>query len=432
MSGTIIVDRRSQRGRSSPSRQRLLRRIDQQIKQAIPDIIEKNTIDQLTQGEQRIFVPVDNLHEPHFSYDDDLGRRYRFYTGNDKFVPGDKIPRPFRDGAGDGERGDPSDDPKKDQDKFGIILSKEEFLQYFYKDLELPLLEDRKTTHSLDHYQWVHAGRTNFGPPPRLNVIHSLRNSLGRRIALKSVFTRRIEDLQALLDEEDDEKQIITLEQEIARAERKRKIVPFLEDVDLRFNRLVKEPIPINNAVMFCLMDVSGSMSKEEKDIAKRFYFFLYLMLTINYDNVHIVWIRHTTDAQRVSEEDFFNSRETGGTVVSSSLELANKIRLYGDDLSPGGFPTKSWNIYFAQASDGDNMYNDMDKCVGLLLDHLMKVTNYYAYTQIRAPGEENLWKHYLKVQKIYPKRFHMRHINARKEIWGVFSELFKKKALTR
>lgn len=435
MSGTIIVDRRAQRGASSPSRQRLLRRIDKQIRDAIPDIIEKRSIEDLTHGDQKIFVPIDNLSEPHFVYDDELGRRYRFYTGNDKFIPGDKIPRPPGGGGGSSDKGDPSDDPSKDQDKFGIILSRDEFLQYFYKDLELPMMEDKKTTHSLDHYHWIHAGTANYGPPPRLNVISSLTKSLGRRIALRSVFSRKIEQFEALLEEElgrgeeeQDKGRIITLEEEIARATRKRKIVPFLEEVDLRFNRFKKEPIPVSNAAMFCLMDVSGSMSKEEKDIAKRFYFFLHLMLTLNYDNVHVIWIRHTTDAQRVTEEEFFNSRETGGTVVSSSLELANKIRIHGDEMSPGGYPTANWNIYFAQASDGDNMYNDMDKCTDILINHLMRVTNHYSYIQVRAPGEENLWKHYLEVAKRFPKRFQMKHINHKKEIWGVFSDLFRKK----
>lgn len=432
MSGTIIVDRRSQRGRSSPSRQRLLKRIDKQIREAIPDIVERNSIDQLTRGDQKIFVPIDNLAEPHFVYDEELGRRYRFYTGNDKFMPGDKIPRPPKKGQGDGDKPKPGDDPTKDQDKFGIILSRDEFLQYFYKDLELPLMEDRKSTTSVDQFHWVHAGTANYGPPNRLNVINSMTKSLGRHIALKGVFTKRIHELEVLLDEEDDESTILTLEHEIARNVRKRRIIPFLEDVDLRFNLFKKEPIPVNNAVMFALMDVSASMSREEKDIAKRFFFFLYLMLTLNYDNVHIVWIRHTTDAQRVTEDEFFNSRETGGTVVSSSLELANKIRLYGDDYSPGGYPTKSWNIYFAQASDGDNMYNDMDKCVDILQSQLMKVTNHFSYIQVRAPGEENLWKHYLKVQNRYPRRFQMRHINARSEIWQVFSEIFHKRLVTR
>lgn len=427
--GTIIVDKRAQRGGSSPSRQRLLRRIDQQIKNAIPDIIEKGTLDQLTNDDQKIFVPIDNLAEPHFSYDTELGRRFRFMTGNDKFMPGDKIPRPQGGQKGDSNKKDASDSPEKDEDKFGIVLSRDEFLQYFYQDLELPMMEDKKTTESIDHYRWVHSGTANYGPPPRINVIGSLSRSLGRRIALKSVYTRKIEKLQALLIDEDDETTVTTIEEELKRLERRRRTVPFLEEVDLRFNLFKKEPIPINNAVMFCLMDVSGSMSKEEKDIAKRFYFFLYLMLTLNYDNVHVVWIRHTTDAQRVSEEEFFNSRETGGTVVSSSLHLANKIRLHGDELSPGGYPTAAWNIYFAQASDGDNMYNDMDVCVNLLNSHIMPVTNYYAYTQIRSPGEQNLWKHYLEVHAKYPKRFQMRHINSKKEIWGVFQDLFKKKS---
>ncbi len=450
MSQTTILDKRDQRGRSSPSRQRLLRKIDGSIKNAIPDIVEKNSIDQLTNDEQKIFVPMDSLAEPHFVYDDHLGRRYRFYSGNDKFLPGDKIPRPPGDGGLSGEK-EASSDPKKEEDQFGIILSRDEFLQYFYKDLELPLLEEKKTTHSLDQYRWVHAGTTHYGPPPRLNVISSLSNSLGRRIALNAVFAKRIKGLQEELEEEQkgersiddggvdvdinfEEKvgsRIMALQEEIRRNERKQHVISYLEDVDLRFNHFTKEPIPINSAVMFCLMDVSASMSKEEKDIAKRFYFFLYLMLTLNYDNVHIVWIRHTTDAKRVLEEEFFNSRETGGTIVSSSLELANKIRLYGDEMSPGGYPTKSWNIYFAQATDGDNSYDDMDTCVNILTESLMKSVNHFSYIQIRSPSENYLWKHYLNVQKKYPKRFQMRHINNRREIWGVFSDLFKKRTIT-
>jgi uncharacterized sporulation protein YeaH/YhbH (DUF444 family) len=396
-------------------------------------------MDDILSNDQKVFIPIDNLSEPHFVYDDELGRRYRFYTGNDQFMPGDKIPRQPGKGRGEGTNKNASDDPNKDQDKFGIVLNKEEFLQYFYKDLELPLMEDRKTTASIDQYRWAHAGTANYGPPPRLNVIGSLTKSLGRRIALKSVFTRKIEKFEALLDEEldieeneRDEKLIVTLEEEIRRAERKRRTIPFLEEVDLRFNLFKKEPIPVNNAVMFALMDVSGSMTKEEKDIAKRFYFFLYLMLTINYDNVHIVWIRHTTEAQRVSEEDFFNSRESGGTIVSSCLELANNIRAYGDEQSPGGYPTSAWNIYCAQASDGGNMPYDMDKCVNILVNDLMRHVNHFSYVQIMTPAEGNLWKHYLEVQKRYPKRFQMKHINNKSEIWSVFSEIFKKRTAGR
>jgi hypothetical protein len=424
MSDTIIVDRRAQRGRSSASRQRLLRRIDQQIKNAIPDLIEKNSIGDLTSGDQKIFVPIDNLAEHHFSHDQTLGRRYRFMTGNDKFIPGDRIPRPE---GGSGNDKKPSDSPEKTEDQFGIILNREEFLQFFYQDLELPFMDERRTTQSLDHYQWVHAGHSHYGPPPRLNVIHSLRNSLGRRIALQNVFVRRIQEIEALIDEEDDESTLVELAEKLRYNERRKRLVPFLEEVDLRFNRFKKDPVPVSNAVMFALMDVSGSMSKEEKDIAKRFFMFQYLMLTLNYDRVDIVWIRHTTDAVRVTEEEFFGSKETGGTIVSSAIELADKIRMYGDEQSPGGYPTRAWNIYISQVSDGDNMYNDMDKCKHLLFE-LMRYVNYYAYIQVRAPGEENLWKHYKEIHTRYPERFQLRHINDKKEIWGVFSELYKKR----
>lgn len=174
-----------------------------------------------------------------------------------------------------------------------------------------------------------------------------------------------------------------------------------------------------------CPMDVSASMSKEEKDIAKRLYMFLYLFLESQYKHVDIVWIRHHTAAKRVDEDEFFNSKETGGTIVSSALELAHKIKVNGDELSVGGYPTNQWNIYFAQCTDGDNAYSDRAKCHDLL-HQIMKYTQYYAYVQIRSPGEENLWREYLPIAEAYPN-FQMRHINAKEEIWKVFSGLFQK-----
>jgi uncharacterized sporulation protein YeaH/YhbH (DUF444 family) len=253
-----------------------------------------------------------------------------------------------------------------------------------------------------------------------------MRNSLGRRIALSALLKRRIEEMEKRLDDATEEEYVLLME-ELQREIRKSKTIPFIDEVDLRYDHFVKEPVPIDQAVMFCLMDVSGSMSKEEKDIAKRFFFFLYLMLEANYTQVDIVWIRHHISASRVDEHKFFNDRETGGTIVSSALELADSIKWDGDKLSIGGYPTKNWNIFFAQASDGDNFYTDMDKCVSLL-KKMMKYTNHYAYIQIRSPGEENLWAHYTEVSKMFPKKFQMRHINDRKEIWGVFKDLFKKR----
>lgn len=426
MADTYIVDKRTESGKSSPNRQRLIRRIDKQIKDAIPDIVEGNSIENIGKDGKSIKVPIKGLDEPKLSNDPELGKRHRIYTGNDKFRTGDKIPKPLGQGQGDGdEDGEAGDQPGEHE--FVVDLSRDEFLDYFFKDLELPEMEEKEQAKSLDHYEWRHAGHIRYGIPTRLNVIRSMTNSLGRRIAIGNILRKRVKELEQKLENSSSEEEYISLMAELQREIRKAKTIPFVDEVDLRYDHFVKEPIPIDKAVMFALMDVSGSMSREEKDIAKRFFYFLYLMLEANYKEVDIVWISHDVEAKRVTEEEFFSITSGGGTIVSSALDLADNIKWNGDDISVGGYPTKNWNIYFAQASDGDNFYTDTDKCVELIMK-ILKYTNYYAYIQIRSPGEENLWSKYKGAQEIYPKKFQMRHINSKTEIWKVFRGLFQKK----
>ena len=422
--GSIIVDRRGEKERSVPNRERLKRRIDQQIKDAIPDIIHENNITDIGKDGKGIRIPIKGLDEPTLQNDGELGRRHRVYTGNDRFRTGDQIPKPLQEGGGGSKEA--SDSPETGEDEFGIELSRDEFLEYFYKDLELPYMEERKKATSVDTFRWKHAGHIKYGVPARLNVIRSMSGALGRRIALKAVYEQRIKALEErLATASEDEKPHIL--EAIEEATRFSQTVPYVEEVDLRYDHFVKEPVPIDSAVMFCLMDVSGSMSQEEKDIAKRFYFFLYLMLEKNYKQVDVVWIRHHTAAERVDEHKFFHERETGGTIVSSALKLADDIKNKGDEWSPGGYPTSNWNIYFAQASDGDNWYSDYGPACDLLRK-LVAYSNYYAYIQIRSPAEENLWQHYAQVAEQYPRKFQMKHINDKKEIWKVFRELFEKR----
>ena len=102
--------------------------------------------------------------------------------------------------------------------------------------------------------------------------------------------------------------------------------MPFIDSFDLRYNNHVRIAQPTTQAVMFCLMDISGSMDEQKKNIAKRFFTLLYLFLTRTYEHIDVVFIRHHTVAEEVDEENFFHSRETGGTVVSSALKLMRKV----------------------------------------------------------------------------------------------------------
>ncbi|MCP6133388.1 YeaH/YhbH family protein, partial [Klebsiella pneumoniae] len=128
------------------------------------------------------------------------------------------------------------------------------------------------------------------------------------------------------VEEPDNFTDIQEVEQEIERLKARINRLPFLDTFDLKYNLLVKQPNPSSKAVMFCQMDVSGSMTQATKDIAKRFFILLYLFLKRNYDRIEVVFIRHHTSAREVDEEEFFYSRETGGTIVSSALKMMQEI----------------------------------------------------------------------------------------------------------
>jgi len=170
--------------------------------------------------------------------------------------------------------------------------------------------------------------------------------------------------------------------------------------------------------VMFCLMDVSGSMDEARKELSKRFFILLYLFLTRHYDKIDLVFIRHHTQAQEVDEENFFHARETGGTVVSSALVLM-------DEIIKARYSPNDWNIYGAQASDGDNWHHDSGRCRELLTDNLLPVCRYFAYVQV-AEEEQNLWEEYTRLQQTHPQ-FAMRKVSSAAQIYPVFRELFKK-----
>ena len=178
---------------------------------------------------------------------------------------------------------------------------------------------------------------------------------------------------------------------------------------------------------MFCLMDVSGSMSEHMKDLAKRFYMLLYIFLTRQYRRVEIVFIRHTDVAEEVDEETFFRSPATGGTQVSSALEAMRRI-------VQDRFPPSDWNIYAAQASDGDNAYSDNATAAALLTDAILPVSQYFAYLEVgearsvAISSGSALWSLYERIQAGWPV-LSMRRVSDRSQIYPVFHDLFQRRA---
>ncbi|BCA96963.1 UPF0229 protein [Legionella antarctica] len=418
-----LIDRRQNAGKKSTvNRQRFLRRYKNQIKRAVSDAVGKRSITEIDQGEQ-ITIPAKDISEPRFhrGYGGDIER---ILPGNDNFIAGDRVRRPSGEGAG-GDGGSASDSGEG-EDNFIFELSREEFLELYFEDLELPDLV-KKELARLSTYKTVRAGVSTSGIPNNINVLRSMKQATGRRVALASPYKKQLKEaedaLTRLLESPDPDRAVVLkLQTDIEFLKKKIQTVPFIDTIDLRYNHRVRISAPSTQAVMFCVMDVSGSMDEAKKDIAKRFFILLYMFLTKNYEKIELVFIRHHTSAKEVNEEEFFYSRETGGTVVSSALELLNTV-------IEARYPPQAWNIYVAQASDGDNWNADSPYCQELLQEKIMPLLQYFAYIEIMPRHHQSLWEVYQQIKE-HHHNFAMENIDTVADIYPVFRELFKRKTV--
>ncbi len=414
-----IIDRRlAGKNKSIGNRERFLRRHKDQIREAVKRAVDGRGIRDLAQGED-IHIPKRDIAEPVFGHGQG-GKREMVHPGNKDYVRGDRIERP-KGGGGGGGGGQATDSGEGDDD-FVFHLTKEEFMQVFFDDLALPNLT-RTTLAETPEYKTHRAGYSSDGTPNNLHVVRSMRGAIGRRIALGSSSRRDIQELEDELAElkahpMGHEIAILALEKEIEALRARIGRIPYLDPLDLRYRSRVRTPVPTSKAVMFCLMDVSGSMDEARKDLAKRFFILLYLFLTRHYERIDIVFIRHHTQAQEVDEQNFFHSTETGGTVVSSALVLMEEI-------AKARYPTSEWNIYGAQASDGDNWHHDSGRCRELLANNILPLCRYFAYVQV-AEEEQNLWDEYAALAAD-AKDFAIRKVTEASQIYPVFRQLFKK-----
>lgn len=417
-----LIDRRQNAGKKSTvNRQRFLRRYKNQIKRAVSDAVGKRSITEIDKAEQ-VVIPSKDISEPRFHLGKG-GRIERILPGNDQFVAGDKIKRPEDSGGGSGSGNNASNDGEG-EDSFIFELSREEFLEIYFEDLELPDLVKKELTR-INAFKTVRAGVATSGIPNNINILRSMKQATGRRVALASPYRKKLHDaedeLKQLLQEHDPDQSLIQkLQRDIEFYKKRIQCVPFIDTIDLRYNYRLKIPAPSTQAVMFCVMDVSGSMDEAKKDIAKRFFILLYMFLTKNYEKIELVFIRHHTSAKEVNEEEFFYSRETGGTVVSSALEL-----LY--TTIEARYPPQFWNIYVAQASDGDNWNADSPYCQELLQEKIMPLLQYFSYIEIMPRHHQSLWEVYQLVKEQY-SNFAMENIDTVADIYPVFRELFKRK----
>jgi len=413
-----LVDRRlNGNNKSAANRERFLRRYKEQLRKSVKDMIGERSITDMAKGGD-VRIPAKDIAEPRFRHGPG-GDRETVHPGNREFVKGDTIRRP------DGGAGGPDREPGSGEsvDDFVFSLSREEFLDIFFEDLELPRLL-RNTLGPAMQKKWIHAGFVTEGAQCNLAVLRTLKTALGRRIALSAAIRERLrearERLQRAYDANSTAEDIAALEAEIVQLEKRLIRVPYLDELDLRFRNRVAIPAPISRAVMFCLMDVSASMDEQRKDLAKRFFALLYLFLSRKYEHVELVFIRHTDEPEEVDENTFFHDTRSGGTVVLTALELAHRIAC--ERYAGGG-----WNLYLAQASDGDAFGADAGKSARFVEQSLLPLLRYFAYIEVCNSDDSHassLWAGYETVDS---ENFAKRRVGQRTEIYPVFRDLFKK-----
>ncbi|MDE3177900.1 MAG: YeaH/YhbH family protein [Pseudomonadota bacterium] len=424
-----FIDRRlNPRDKSLGNRMRFLKRTRARIKEAVDKAVRERTIGDAAKGGS-VSIPTDGINEPMFHDAESGGDRNRVLPGNKEFVSGDRLDKPKGGQGGRGRQGAQDGDG---EDAFTFALSEEEFLDLLFEDLELPdlikaSLKDAKLAEPR------RAGYSADGLIPNLNVLRTMRQSLSRRLALRRPSRAEIERLERRLEEiaklpetealQEEEARLIA---ELKRAKYLQRAIPFIDPIDVRYNRFTRVIVPRAKAVMFCLMDVSASMGEREKDLAKRFFILLHLFLKRKYERVDVVFIRHTHEAKEVDEHEFFYGRETGGTVVSTALEAMIEVR-------DKRYATAEWNVYCAEASDGDNSGGDTERCVELLNEAILPSTQYFAYIEIAdrdisshwSGGDaKELWRGYSELAESAPN-FAMRKVANPADIYPVFRELF-------
>jgi hypothetical protein len=417
---THIVDRRLNPGsKSLENRQRFLRRAKALVQGAVKKTSQERDIKDVLEGGE-VSIPLDGMNEPRFRREG--GTRDMVLPGNKKFVEGDMLPR-----SGGESRGKPSDPGEGDgEDAFRFVLSRDEFVDLFLDDLELPDLAKRKLAEV--ESEGIHrAGYATSGSPANISISRTVSRAMARRVALRRPRPETIALLEAELADCEDEARRAELIAEIEALKAKARRIPFIDPIDIRYRRFETVPKPVAQAVMFCLMDVSGSMTEHMKDLAKRFYMLLYVFLKRRYRHVEIVFIRHTDRAEEVDEETFFHGPASGGTLVSSALQAMH-------DIVRSRFRPADWNIYAAQASDGDNSGSDGEVAGRLLTENILPVSQFFAYLEVGEAGgsafdlsDSSLWTLYERL-RADGAPLSMRKVSDRSEIFPVFHDLFQRR----
>jgi uncharacterized sporulation protein YeaH/YhbH (DUF444 family) len=416
---SVIVDRRPDKGKSTANRQRVLKRLSGTLKSQVDQLIARRKLKEHDQSTE-VTIERKDVSEPSFAIDTSSGHSSRVVPGNQHYRVGDKIPRDPAAGQGQGRgMGDGDGD---DEDVFRFALSREEYLSLLFDELELPALV-KKELLEIDENRFRRGGVIRYGNPGTVCVARTFKASIGRRVAAEAQFEEALEAAEAALKLarlSAEPRRVEAALLELQEVRQRQAEIPFLDPVDLRHRSLIEVQSPRTAAVMFCLMDVSSSMDEVRKDLAKRFFTLLYLFLSRKYAKVELVFIRHTDQAQEVDEDTFFKGTQSGSTKVLSALAKMHEIiRLR--------YPASQYNIFGAQASDGDSFGTDSSESSAYLIATLLPESRYFVYAEV---GEglsnvpTNLWAAYRDIQS---EQFNMATVKGRNEVYPALAKLFQK-----
>lgn len=402
-----ISDRRNQSRQShSKNRAKLLERNKKRIRDTLDKVMGdmnvkgKNKIT-ITPGDDSVYSPPADKYP--------IDRPYTAPGGNEKKGDSGTMRKPPAGGGGG-----LASNSGEGQDSFKFIMTDEEIREQLFEMLELPNLKQNCIAF-IDETVRERAGFSRTGPFGQLDVYRSYSQSFARRLASKSLRAKELERLHKLQEEEPSDQTLKMIE-----ALEQRKAPPFFDEKDLRFRHFEDKPILATHATMFCIMDVSGSMTKRDKDLAKRFFIALAMFLRYNYKKVDIRFIRYHTSARECGEQEFFESQETGGTVI------ANAYQLVKDEIDK--IPPHTTNIYLCHASDGDVWdYSDNRRSIALIEDLLQRI-RFLAYAQIGPVRSDiNFCKVIESFWGTHPDVVRGTYLNLPEDIWSALFELFGK-----
>ncbi len=416
---SVIVDRRPEKGKSTANRQRVLKRLEGALRAQVDQLIARRKLNDHDKAAD-VAIQRKDVKEPSFSLDAKSGAYGRVIPGNTQYRVGDKIPRDPPQGQGRGSG--PGEGESDDEDVFRFALSREEYLSLLFDELELPRLI-KKDLLEIDENRFRRGGVVRYGNPGTVCVARTFKASIGRRLAAEAQFEEALEAAEAALQAARSSAvpaRMQAAELELKEVRQRGADIPFLDPVDLRHRALVEVQSPRTAAVMFCLMDVSSSMDEPRKDLAKRFFTLLYLFLSRKYAKVELVFIRHTDQAQEVDEDTFFNGTQAGSTKVLSALVKMREIIALR-------YPASHYNIFGAQASDGDSFGTDSTESSGYLLSELLPFARYFVYAEVgesAAQESSTLWSAYRGIES---DRFNMASVSGRNQVYPALAKLFQK-----